>query len=83
MADARSGDDLTAEAIASGTGAVAGYEATMFARSGELAASANTALVQFFAPTSPDAPHLPPDHAREHEDYRIRAAEYRRRHTAI
>ncbi len=59
--------------------AVARYEAAMFPRSGELAVSSNTALTRFFATTSPDAPHLPPDHAREHENYQTRAAEYRRR----
>jgi 2-polyprenyl-6-methoxyphenol hydroxylase-like FAD-dependent oxidoreductase len=59
--------------------AVARYEAAMFPRSGELAVSSNTALTRFFATTSPDAPHLPPDHAREHENYQARAAEYRRR----
>ncbi|KOV66234.1 FAD-dependent oxidoreductase [Streptomyces sp. MMG1121] len=59
--------------------AVTRYEATMFPRSGELATSSNDALRDFFATTSPDAPHLPPDHAQEHEDYRTRAAEYRRR----
>ncbi|MFF1403089.1 FAD-dependent oxidoreductase [Streptomyces sp. NPDC058294] len=59
--------------------AVSRYEAAMFARSGELAMSSNTALERFFATTSPDAPHLPPDHAREHRDYEARAAEYRRR----
>lgn len=57
--------------------AVARYETGMFPRSGELAVSSNTALTQFFATTSPDAPHLPPDHAREHENYAARAAEYR------
>ncbi|ONI77277.1 FAD-dependent oxidoreductase [Actinosynnema sp. ALI-1.44] len=59
--------------------AVTRYEAAMFPRSGELAVSANTALQRFFAKTSPDAPHLPPDHAREHENYQAKAAEYRRR----
>ncbi len=59
--------------------AIAGYEAAMFPRSGELAVSSNTALTRFFATTSPDAPHLPPDHAQEHRNYRARAAEYRRR----
>jgi 2-polyprenyl-6-methoxyphenol hydroxylase-like FAD-dependent oxidoreductase len=59
--------------------AVARYEAAMFPRSGELAVSSNTALTRFFATTSPDTPHLPPDHAREHENYQARAAEYRRR----
>ncbi|WP_026422640.1 FAD-dependent oxidoreductase [Actinokineospora inagensis] len=58
--------------------AVTRYETAMFARSGELAASANTGLTRFFATTSPDAPHLPPDHAQEHKDYQARAAEYRR-----
>ncbi|MEU4520291.1 NAD(P)/FAD-dependent oxidoreductase [Amycolatopsis sp. NPDC024027] len=58
--------------------AVARYEAAMFPRSGPLAESSNTALTRFFATTSPDAPHLPPDHAQEHENYRTRAAEYRR-----
>jgi 2-polyprenyl-6-methoxyphenol hydroxylase-like FAD-dependent oxidoreductase len=58
--------------------AVARYEAAMFPRSGQLAESSNTALTRFFATTSPDAPHLPPDHAQEHENYRTRAAEYRR-----
>lgn len=62
--------------------AIARYETAMFERSGELAASANTALTQFFATTSPDAPHLPPDHAQEHQNYLDRAAEYRRRQTA-
>ncbi|MFL6119087.1 FAD-dependent oxidoreductase [Actinophytocola sp.] len=61
--------------------AVARYETAMFPRSGELAVSSNTALARFFATTSPDAPHLPPDHAREHQIYRTRAAEYRRRQT--
>jgi 2-polyprenyl-6-methoxyphenol hydroxylase-like FAD-dependent oxidoreductase len=59
--------------------AIARYETAMFPRSGELAASSNTALTRFFATTSPHAPHLPPDHVREHENYRTRAAEYRRR----
>ncbi|MFD2415273.1 FAD-dependent oxidoreductase [Amycolatopsis pigmentata] len=59
--------------------AIARYEAEMFPRSGELASDANTALRKFFATASPDAPHLPPDHAREHQDYQARAAEYRRR----
>ena len=59
--------------------AVARYEAAMFARSGELATSSNTALTRFFATTSPDTPHLPPDHAQEHQNYQTRAAEYRRR----
>ncbi|MEU7638485.1 FAD-dependent oxidoreductase [Streptomyces sp. NPDC039016] len=59
--------------------AIARYEATMFARSGALAAGANEGLRRFFATTSPDAPHLPPDHAQEHENYLARAAEYRRR----
>ncbi|AEW98501.1 FAD-dependent oxidoreductase [Streptantibioticus cattleyicolor] len=59
--------------------AVARHEAAMFARSGELAVQSNAALRRFFATTSPDAPHLPPDHAAEHEEYRARAAEYRRR----
>ncbi|MEV6560481.1 NAD(P)/FAD-dependent oxidoreductase [Nocardia sp. NPDC051756] len=62
--------------------AIARYEAPMFERSGELAAGANTALTKFFATTSPDAPHLPPDHAREHQNYQDRAAEYRRRQAA-
>ncbi|RJO73785.1 FAD-dependent monooxygenase [Nocardia panacis] len=61
--------------------AVARYEAAMFPRSGELAVGANTALARFFAPTSPDAPHLPPDHAQEHKNYQARATEYRRRRT--
>jgi 2-polyprenyl-6-methoxyphenol hydroxylase-like FAD-dependent oxidoreductase len=59
--------------------AVARYEAAMFPRSGELAESSNTALTRFFATTTPDAPHLPPDHAQEHRNYQARAAEYRRR----
>lgn len=59
--------------------AVARYEAGMFPRSGELAVSSNAALQRFFATTSPDAPHLPPDHAREHENYQARAVQYRRR----
>jgi 2-polyprenyl-6-methoxyphenol hydroxylase-like FAD-dependent oxidoreductase len=59
--------------------AVARYETAMFARSGELATSSNTALTRFFATTSPDTPHLPPDHAQEHQNYQTRAAEYRRR----
>ncbi|HKN55837.1 MAG TPA: FAD-dependent monooxygenase, partial [Amycolatopsis sp.] len=59
--------------------AIAHYEAAMFPRSGELAVSSNTALTQFFATTSPDAPDLPPDHAQEHKNYKARAAEYRRR----
>ncbi|MFG1793239.1 FAD-dependent oxidoreductase [Nocardia sp. NPDC049149] len=59
--------------------AVARYEAAMFPRSGELAVNSNTALTRFFATTSPDAPHLPPDHAQEHKNYQARAAEYRRR----
>ncbi|WP_433654598.1 FAD-dependent oxidoreductase [Nocardia sp. CA-128927] len=62
--------------------AITRYETTMFPRSGELAVSSNTALTQFFATTSPDAPHLPPDHAQEHKNYQSRAAEYRRRQTA-
>ncbi|WP_275467148.1 FAD-dependent oxidoreductase [Streptomyces noursei] len=62
--------------------AVACYEAAMFPRSGELAAGANEGLRRFFATTSPDAPHLPPDHAREHENYLTRAADYRRRRAA-
>jgi hypothetical protein len=40
--------------------------------------NSNTALTRFFATTSPDAPHLPPDHTREHQNYQTRAAEYRR-----
>ncbi|GAB3987754.1 hypothetical protein GCM10029978_107780 [Actinoallomurus acanthiterrae] len=59
--------------------AISRYEATMFARSGELAVSSNNALKRFFATTSPDAPHLPPDHEQEHKNYEARAAEYRRR----
>jgi 2-polyprenyl-6-methoxyphenol hydroxylase-like FAD-dependent oxidoreductase len=59
--------------------AVARYETAMFPRSGQLAVSSNTALTRFFATTSPDAPHLPPDHAREHQNYQTRAADYRRR----
>lgn len=59
--------------------AITRYETTMFPRSGELAVSSNTALTRFFATTSPDAPHLPPDHAQEHKAYQARAAEYRRR----
>ncbi|GGX38127.1 FAD-dependent oxidoreductase [Streptomyces noursei] len=59
--------------------ALARYEATMFRRSGELAVGANEGLRRFFATTSPDAPHLPPDHAREHRNYEAGAAEYRRR----
>ncbi|AVL26305.1 putative monooxygenase [Nocardia brasiliensis NBRC 14402] len=59
--------------------AIAHYETTMFPRSGELAVSSNTALTRFFATTSPDTPHLPPDHAQEHKNYQARAAEYRRR----
>lgn len=59
--------------------AVTRYEAAMFPRSGELAASSNAALARFFATTAPGTPHLPPDHAREHQDYQARAAEYRRR----
>ncbi|WP_194895652.1 FAD-dependent oxidoreductase [Catenulispora pinisilvae] len=62
--------------------AVARYEAEMFPRSGELAAGSNTALTRFFATTSADAPHLPPDHQQEHENYQARAAEYRRRRAA-
>ncbi|MFI6044429.1 FAD-dependent oxidoreductase [Nocardia sp. NPDC051321] len=62
--------------------AITRYETTMFQRSGELAVSSNTALTRFFATTSPDAPHLPPDHAQEHKNYQARAAEYRRRHTS-
>ncbi|MEU7141489.1 NAD(P)/FAD-dependent oxidoreductase [Nocardia sp. NPDC046473] len=61
--------------------AITRYETTMFPRSGELAAGSNTALTRFFATTSPDAPHLPPDHAQEHKNYEARAAEYRRRQT--
>lgn len=59
--------------------AVARYEPHMFARSGNLAADANQALTRFFATTTPDAPHLPPDHAEEHRRYVARAAEYRAR----
>ncbi|MGV4925743.1 FAD-dependent monooxygenase [Streptomyces sp. BHT-5-2] len=59
--------------------ALARYEATMFPRAGELATGANGGLRAFFATTSPDAPHLPPDHAEEHRNYEARAAEYRRR----
>ncbi|MFE7313495.1 FAD-dependent oxidoreductase [Streptomyces sp. NPDC057555] len=59
--------------------AVIRYETAMFARSGELAVSANDALARFFATTPPDAPHLPPDPAQEHRNYLARAAEYRRR----
>ncbi|MFI6867692.1 FAD-dependent oxidoreductase [Nocardia sp. NPDC050406] len=59
--------------------AITRYETAMFPRSAELAVSSNTALTRFFATTSPDSPHLPPDHAREHENYKARAAEYRRR----
>ncbi|MFB7634608.1 FAD-dependent oxidoreductase [Streptomyces sp. NPDC056149] len=59
--------------------ALARYEATMFPRSGELAAGANTGLERFFATTPSDAPHLPPDHAQEHRNYQASAAEYRRR----
>ncbi|MFB8277887.1 FAD-dependent oxidoreductase [Nocardia colli] len=62
--------------------ALARYEAQMFQRSGELAAGANTALTKFFATTPADAPHLPPDHAQEHQNYQARAAEYRRRQAA-
>jgi 2-polyprenyl-6-methoxyphenol hydroxylase-like FAD-dependent oxidoreductase len=62
--------------------AIARYEAAMFPRSAELAVTSNTALARFFATASPGAPHLPPDHVREHENYRTRAAEYRRRRTA-
>ncbi|MFJ8477881.1 FAD-dependent oxidoreductase [Kitasatospora sp. NPDC094011] len=58
--------------------AVARYESEMFARSAGLAASSNEALVRFFATTSPDAPHLPPDHTQEHHDYLARAAARRR-----
>ncbi|WP_228003017.1 FAD-dependent oxidoreductase [Nocardia australiensis] len=58
--------------------AIARYEAAMFPRSGELAVNSNTALTRFFATTPPDVPHLPPDHAREHQNYQTRAAEYRR-----
>ncbi|MYR91701.1 FAD-dependent monooxygenase, partial [Streptomyces sp. SID685] len=47
-----------------------------FARSGELAASSNDALVRFFATT--DEPDLPPDHEQEHRDYLARAEAYRR-----
>lgn len=71
-----------AHAIATRTSlddAVQRYEAAMFSRSGELAVSSNTALTRFFATTSPDKPHLPPDHAREHRNYEARATEYRRR----
>ncbi|MDJ1130726.1 FAD-dependent oxidoreductase [Streptomyces iconiensis] len=57
--------------------AVSRYESAMFARSGELATSANGALTRFFATTTPDAPHLPPDHAQEHRNYLARAAAYR------
>jgi 2-polyprenyl-6-methoxyphenol hydroxylase-like FAD-dependent oxidoreductase len=59
--------------------AVTRYEAAMFPRSAELAVNSNTALTRFFATTSPNAPHLPPDHTREHQNYQTRAAEYRRR----
>ncbi|WP_234377181.1 NAD(P)/FAD-dependent oxidoreductase [Streptomyces sp. TP-A0356] len=59
--------------------AITRYEATMFPRSGELATGSNNALRGFFATTSPDAPHLPPDHAQEHKNYMARAAAYRRR----
>ncbi|MCA1223626.1 FAD-dependent oxidoreductase, partial [Streptomyces sp. 8L] len=59
--------------------AVRRYESTMFTRSGPLAAASNNALRHFFATTSADAPHLPPDHAKEHENYRAGAAKYRRR----
>ncbi|RDI58983.1 FAD-dependent oxidoreductase [Nocardia pseudobrasiliensis] len=62
--------------------AIIRYETAMFPRSGELAVSSNTALTRFFATTSPDAPHLPPDHAQEHKNYQARAAEYRRRQAA-
>ncbi|PYC73563.1 FAD-dependent monooxygenase [Streptomyces tateyamensis] len=58
--------------------AVGRHESDMFARSGALAASANQALHDFFASTTPDAPHLPPDHAQEHRDYLARAAAHRR-----
>ncbi|MFI6996421.1 FAD-dependent oxidoreductase [Nocardia sp. NPDC050175] len=61
--------------------AIARYETTMFARSAEIAVGSNTALTKFFATTSPDAPHLPPDQAQEHKNYEARAAEYRRRQT--
>ncbi|WP_405164952.1 FAD-dependent monooxygenase [Nocardia sp. NBC_01499] len=60
--------------------AITRYETAMFLRSGELAVSSNTALTRFFATTSPDTPHLPPDHAQEHKNYQARAAEYRRTH---
>ncbi|MER7915620.1 MULTISPECIES: NAD(P)/FAD-dependent oxidoreductase [unclassified Streptomyces] len=56
--------------------AVAEYESEMFARSGELAASSNEALVRFFATT--DEPDLPPDQEQEHRDYLARAEAYRR-----
>jgi 2-polyprenyl-6-methoxyphenol hydroxylase-like FAD-dependent oxidoreductase len=59
--------------------AISRYEATMFPRSGELAAGSNNGLRRFFATTPPHAPHLPPDHAQEHRNYEARAAEYRRR----
>lgn len=59
--------------------AIARYETAMFLRSGELAVSSNTALTRFFATTSPDALQAPPDHAREHQNYQTRAAEYRHR----
>jgi 2-polyprenyl-6-methoxyphenol hydroxylase-like FAD-dependent oxidoreductase len=59
--------------------AISRYEATMFPRSGELAVSSNNALKRFFATTSPETPHLPPDHEQEHKNYTARAAEYRRR----
>ncbi|MFE9581020.1 FAD-dependent oxidoreductase [Nocardia sp. NPDC006044] len=62
--------------------AIARYETPMFARSGELAAGSNAALTKFFATTPADAPHLPPDHAREHQNYQDRAVEYRRRQAA-
>ncbi|MFC9437677.1 FAD-dependent oxidoreductase [Nocardia sp. NPDC057030] len=62
--------------------AIARYEPPMFQRSGELAAASNAALTKFFATTPADAPHLPPDHAREHRNYEARAAEYRRRQAA-
>ncbi|MEV7601985.1 NAD(P)/FAD-dependent oxidoreductase [Kitasatospora sp. NPDC089797] len=58
--------------------AVAAHEAEMFARSAGPATGSNEALAQFFATTSPDAPHLPPDHAQEHHDYLARAAARRR-----
>lgn len=62
--------------------AIGRYEASMFQRSGELAPGANAALTRFFATTPADAPHLPPDHAQEHQNYQARAAEYRRRQAA-